>query len=431
MRRVRPVEAGYGLEVLPGGVILATAHMPHMASVSLGLWVGIGGRYEPAELNGVSHFIEHLLFKGTRQRTAAQISQAVEGIGGYLNAWTSEENTCFYARARSDGFDVLLDVIGDMFLESVFDPVELEKERGVIQEEVSMYKDQPHQHVQELLNALQWPDQPLGRPLTGTRRSVDQLTRDRILSFHRANYTAPNTLVVAAGNFSAERVRRGVGRLARRLPPGQRSVFPPAHARQQAPVVKLRRRAIEQTQLALGVRTCCRHDERRFALRLLSTVLGENMSSRLFQSLREDAGLAYSVYSSASHFSDAGDFVISAGLDADKLPRALQLILEEMRRLKRRPPSPAEMQRARDYVIGQMDLSLESTESQMTWLGEQVLGYGRIFSPETIRRRLRAVTAADLRRVAEDFFRAERMNLALVGPVESDHGLASLLSSGV
>jgi len=354
---------------LPSGLSIATTEMPHRASVSLGLWVGVGGRYEPVELNGVSHFIEHLLFKGTSKRSAKEISQAVEGIGGYLNAFTGEESTCFYSKGRHDRFDELLDVLADMFLNSKFETAEIEKERGVIKEELAMYLDQPQHHVQELLNETLWPNQPLGRPLTGTMKSLDAITRADLLHFQRSNYVTDATLISAAGNLSHKRVVRAIARYAPRFPRGKRPHFAPAANPQVQPRVRIVTRKIEQAQLALGFRTCSRHDERRFALRLLNTLLGENMSSRLFQVVREDRGLAYNIYSSLSFFDDTGDLVISAGLDAENGDKTLSLIRRELRRLTITTPSASELRRARDYVIGQIDLSLENTESLMMWLG--------------------------------------------------------------
>src|SRR6266705_3974244 len=207
----------YQVSYLPNGLTVATASMPHMTSVSLGLWFGIGARYESAELNGVCHFIEHLLFKGTKKRSAKEISQAVEGIGGYLNAFTSEEATCFHARASHDRFDELLDVLMDMLLNSKFDPVEIEKEREVIKEEIAMYLDQPQHLVQELLNATLWPDQPLGKPITGTARTLDAMTRLRLLSYLHENYTAGSALIVAAGKIKHGHLVRSVGRYAARF----------------------------------------------------------------------------------------------------------------------------------------------------------------------------------------------------------------------
>src|SRR5881394_3189833 len=417
----------YQITRLPSGLTVATTEMPHRASVSLGLWVGVGGRYEPAALNGVSHFIEHLLFKGTPKRTAKEISQAVEGIGGYLNAFTGEESTCFYSKGRHDRFDELLDVLVDMFLNSKFDPVEIEKERGVIKEELAMYLDQPQHQVQELLNETLWPNQPLGRPLTGTVKTLDAMTRGDLLNFLRTNYVTGATLLVAAGNLSHKRVLKAVARFAPRFPRGKRPYFVPAANPQTQPRLRLFTKKTEQTQLALGLRTCSRHDERRFALRLLNTILGENMSSRLFQVVREDRGLAYNIYSSLSFFDDTGDLVISAGLDTENVASTLSLIQRELRRLTITPPSASELRRARDYVIGQIDLSLENTESLMMWLGEQLLGYGEVIAPAEVKRRLSQVTAREIRAVARDFFRGERSSLALVSPLKSDRGLTKAL----
>jgi len=411
----------------PSGLAVATAEMPHMASVSLGLWAGIGGRHEPAELNGAAHFIEHMLFKGTRKRSARDISQAVEGIGGYLNAFTGEENTCLYSKARHDCFDELLDVLTDMFLNSKFDPVEINKERSVIKEELAMYLDQPQHHVHELLNELLWPDQPLGRPLTGTEKSLDAMGRGHLIHYLRSHYVAPSVLVVAAGCLSHREVVQAVSRFAPRFPHGKRPNFVPATSEQRAPAVRLFTKKTEQTQLALALRTCSRHDERRFALRLLNTILGENMSSRLFQEIREDRGLAYSIYSSLSFCDDVGILTIAAGLDTDNLSQTLKLIVRELRRLIDAPPTAGELRRARDYVIGQLDLSLESTENQMMLVGEQFLGYGKIITPAQVKQRVSEVTAGEIRKVARDFFRPERLNLALVSPLRTEKGLVNLL----
>lgn len=418
----------YEITQLKNGLTVATAEMPHMNSVSLGLWVGVGGRYEAAEVNGVCHFIEHLLFKGTRKRSARQISQDVEGIGGYLNAFTSEEMTCYHSKARHDRFDELLDVLADMFLNSRFDPVEIDKERGVIKEELAMYLDQPQHHVQELLNETLWPWQPLGRPLTGTEKTLDYLNRARLVDYQRTNYVANRTIIAAAGRLKHRQVVKDVSRYAARFPQGKRPNFSPAFCEQTRPAIKLFTKTTEQTQLALGIRACSRHDLRRYALRLLNTILGENMSSRLFQVVREDRGLAYSIYSSLSYFDDVGSLTVSAGLDLDNLTSALKLIMRELRRLTETLPTAAELRRARDYVIGQIDLGLESTDNQMMWLGEQLIGYGKIISPDEIKQRISEVKASEIRAVARDFFRPERLNLALVSPLKSDKALGKLLA---
>jgi predicted Zn-dependent peptidase len=417
------------VSTLPNGLRVATAEMPHMASVSLGIWVGIGSRFEPAALNGACHFIEHMLFKGTRRRSAKEISQAVEGIGGYLNAFTSEEMTCFHSRARANRFEQLLDVLVDMLLHSKFAPGDVTKEREVIKEEVAMYRDQPQQHVHELLNATLWPDQPLGRAITGDEKSLAGLTRTKLLGWLRQGYLPGNTIFVIAGNVKHRAAVRAVSRYARFFQPGARPGYTPVKLEPRAPRLKLCTREIEQAQLALGVRTCSRHDERRYALRVLNTILGENMSSRLFQVLREDRGLAYSIYSSVSHWADCGDFVISAGLDTENLEPALRLIRSELQRLADAPPTAAELRRARDYLLGQIDLGLESTDNQMNWLGDQLIGYGRITSPAEVKRRLAAVRAAEICAVAREFFQPERWHLALVSPLKSSARVGKLLKA--
>lgn len=417
----------YRISRLSHGVTVATAEMPHMASVSLGIWVAVGGRFEPAPLSGASHFIEHMLFKGTPRRNAQQISEAVEGIGGYLNAFTSEEHTCFYAKAHQDRLPEILDVLVDMFLHSTFDPGELRKERNVIKEELAMYLDQPQHYVHDLLNETLWPDQPLGRSLTGTNKTLDGLTRARLLDFRRRNYVTESTLIVAAGPVRHREFVRRVAKATRRIPVGPAPRFIPASVDQTRPAVRLFTKASEQTHLALGLRTCSRHDERRFALRLLNTILGENMSSRLFRVLREEHGLAYSIYSSITSYEDVGALTIAAGLDTTKLEKALRLIIRELRRMTETAPSAAEMRRARDYIIGQLELSLEGTENQMMWLGEHWLGYGKTLSAGEVKERLAKVGAGEVRGVARDFFRPQRLSLALVSLLKNADKLAPLL----
>ena len=418
----------YKLSHHGSGLTIATAEMPHMASVSLGIWVGVGGRFEPLHLCGVSHFIEHMLFKGTKRRNARQISQDVEGIGGYLNAFTTEENTCFYTKAARDRLDHLWDVLADMFLNSTFESGELEKERNVIKEEYAMYLDQPHHHVQELLNETMWPGQPLGRPLTGTPETLNKLCRTDMVNYLRQNYVTKSILITAAGHVTHKQIARLIDKFAKKFPPGHRRAFEPTRVEQTSPRLRLHTKDVEQTQIALGIRTCSRHDERRYALRLLNVMLGENMSSRLFQTIREDNGLAYSICSSLSMFDDVGSLHISAGLETDKLEKTLKLIMTELAVLTTQLPSVAELRRARDYIFGQLDLSLENTENQMTWMGEQYLGYGKVVSPEEVKRNLAEVTPRHIRNVARDFFRPERISLALVSPLKQAKAVEPVLS---
>jgi predicted Zn-dependent peptidase len=418
----------YHVAPLKNGVTVATAEMPHMASVSVGVWVGVGGRYEPPKMNGVCHFIEHMLFKGTTRRSAREISAAVEGIGGYMNAFTGEESTCFYARASHERLEEMLDVLMDMLFASRFTPEDIAKERGVIKEEIAMYLDQPHQHVHELLNETMWPDHPLGRPLTGTGQTIDGFTRKSLLEYVQRNYNAATTLVTAAGNVRHSQLVKAVERYAPKFPAGKRPPFLPVEARQSGPRIKLYAKETAQMQVALGVAICSRHDERRHALRVLNTMLGDNMSSRLFQVLREDHGLAYSVHSSLSHLDDTGVLTISAGLETEKFSKAMALMMREVRQFTIALAGNKELRQARDYLIGQLDLTLENTENHMMWLGDHLLGYGKVLSPPQIKESVARVTAAQVRQVAREFFRPERVSLAMVSPLKSDKGMAKLIT---
>lgn len=419
----------YGFSELPGGLRVVTASMPHLASVSVGIWVGTGGRHETARENGAAHFIEHMLFKGTRRRSAAKISQDVEGIGGYLNAFTDEEHTCFYSRAVATRLPELLDVLFDMFLESRFAPGEIAKERDVILEEQAMYRDQPAELVHDLLNQVQFPEHPLGRPVIGSGRSVRGIRRNDLLGFLDREYLSGSTVIAAAGHLTHAALLAEVERATRRFRQGRPNPVEPAPATPDKPRWLLHSKKTEQTHIALGFRTASRQDERRFALRLLNVLLGENMSSRLFQTIREEHGLAYNIQSTGTAWADCGDLVISAGLEDAQLEKTLKLILKEVRRMTDRPPGKSELARARDYALGQADLSLEGSEQMMMWLGEQVLGFGRVIPPEETRAKIAAVQPTDIRRVARDFLTPARLSLALVSPRTSDSGLGPILGS--
>jgi predicted Zn-dependent peptidase len=403
---------------LDNGLTVATASMPHMASVSVGVLVGTGGRYEPATMSGVSHFIEHLLFKGTKKRSAKRISEDIEGIGGDVNAWTGEENTLYYTKATAGHFTDVLDVLMDMFLNSQFSPQEIEKERDVIKEELAMYRDQPQQLVEDELNELMWPNHPLGRSVTGTEKTLDAMKRKELTSYFQSHYVTGNTIIAAAGCLTHQELLKAVSPYARHFGKGIRLSFEPAPEDQTQPRIKTIKRDIEQVQAVLGIRACSRHDPRRFALRVLNTLLGENMSSRLFQVLREDHGLAYSIGSSSTLFEDAGNVTVSAGIETEKVEVAIKLIMKEMRRFTTTLATQSELKRARDYLVGQLELYLENTANQLAWTAEHILSYKRIFTASEINLCLREVRPSQIRDAARDFFRPERMSLALVGPIK-------------
>jgi predicted Zn-dependent peptidase len=264
-----------------------------------------------------------------------------------------------------------------------------------------------------------WPNQPLGRSITGNDKTLDHIQREHLLTYLKSHYVAPATVIAAAGNIQHDKVVKAVKKMARRFVSGHRRQYSPATSAQTAPVVKLYTKKTEQTQIAFGIRACSRHDPQRFALRVLNAVLGENMSSRLFQTVREDQGLAYSIYSANSFFDDAGDLVISSGLETANLGKLMKTVLREMKRLRENLVPMGELRRAREYLVGQLDLSMENSENQMMWLAEQWLGYGKIWAPEEVKKRLSAVKPSEVRAAARAFFRPERYNLALVSPLKS------------
>lgn len=415
----------YQLTTLPNGVRVATAEMPHMASVSVGLWAAVGSRHEAARINGAAHFLEHLLFKGTRRRSARQISGEVEALGGYLEAFTAEDHTCYYAKAEAEHLEGLGDVLGDIYIHSKLPANEVERERGVIREEILMYRDQPAQVAEELLAETLWPGHPLGRPLAGTLESVAGLRRDELLGFWRAGYHARSTVLAVAGRVRHEEVVKLAARPLFELPAGRVPRFSrwtgPGKGKvgkATGPVAVVSQRDSEQTQLLIGFLAPGRHDPARFAARMLSALLGEKMDSRLFQSLRERRGLCYSVQSEVSPYAETGLLSISAGLEAGQVPKALGLIRQEIDRLCERPISARELRETRGYLVGQHRLGMESTTNQMMWLGESLLGHGRIIDPGKIRVEMEAVTVAQVQEQARRILRDGLRALVVVGPVE-------------
>jgi predicted Zn-dependent peptidase len=347
-------------------------------------------------------------------------------VGGYLNAFTAEEMTCYYAKASSTHLRDLLDVLIDMLAHASFPSFEIERERGVICEEIRMYQDQPGQVAQEKLNALLWPDHPLGCPLAGTAENIEKLKRIDLVKHRRKFYHAGNLWISVAGKTSLAKVKELLKPILHHFPGGAAASFRPVHSRQQQPRTEVIFKKIEQSHVALGLRGVSRHDPRRFAVRLLSVILGENMSSRLFQSIREKHGLAYSINSSASFLKDTGSFNISAGIENNKLTRALELILKELKKLAHHPPSAHELRCAKEYALGQMHLALESTTNQMMWMGENLIGHGRVLDPGKLSNQIEAVSREEIRMAARDLVLNHRLNLAVVSPTAQAKEVAKI-----
>lgn len=407
------------VSTLPSGLQVATWTMPNRRGVSIGIWAKVGGLHETEAECGISHFIEHMLFKGTTKRTPLAITQDVEAVGGDLNAYTTAESTCYYAIAPARHAGTLLEVLSDMLLNSTLPENEIERERQVIKEEILMTRDQPDELVNEELQALLWPRHPLGRPLTGTPETLANLDQLRLRDYLARNYTARNLIVAAAGPLSHEQFRDAVERHFAGLPETAPLTLEPGVPGAPDNAWRVIPRPVEQTQLNLAFRTIARHDDRRYALSLLDTLLGGSMSSRLFQSLRERLALCYSIESSTGLYTLGGALEIQAGLDTAKFGKALRCVLEETDRLCQAPVPEAELARAREYVIGQTELGLETTSARLSYLGESLLGYGRILDLDEETNRIRAVTAAEIQAIAQSVFRRENLSLAVVAPEES------------
>jgi predicted Zn-dependent peptidase len=404
---------------LDNGIRVATREMPEMKSVSVGIWIAVGGRHEPEELCGISHFIEHLLFKGTAKRSSRDITEEVEGLGGFINAFTTEDHTCLYAKAASQHFLTLANVLSDMYLNSLFEDQEIERERDVIREEILMYKDQPGQFSQELLTEAMWPRHALGRPLTGSLESIVRIQREQLLKFFAENYNGNSTIVTVAGRCKHEEVVRQFRNKLGRLAHGRMPSFQRWNEVKRDQRVLVATDETEQTHLALGYHAMSRTDERRHATKLMSVILGENMSSRLFQQLRERYAYCYSVHSGTLALEDSGLVSISVGLESEKLRSALRAIHRELDKLCRRSPSRKELRQAQEYTIGQNELGLESTSNQIMWMGESLLAYDKVVDPEEVQTKFKEVTSEQIQEAANLCFAPQRMGLGIVGPVDS------------
>ncbi len=410
--------------VLPGGLRVITETVPTVRSVTFGIWVHVGSRDETPALNGATHYLEHVLFKGTERRSALEISAALDAVGGEMNAFTSKEFTCYYARVLDADLPLAIDVVGDMLTSSVLDPAEVEAERGVILEEIAMTEDDPGDCVHDLFAHTMLGDSPLGRPVLGTVETVNALTRDRIAGFYRKHYDPPHLVVAAAGNLDhdtvVEQVRAAFDRAgaldradAGVQPAGPRTGVRPVSAQGR---VELTDRRTEQAHLVLGMPGVSRNDERRWALGVLSTALGGGMSSRLFQEIREKRGLAYSTYSYTSGFADCGLFGVYAGCRPAQVSDVLKICRDELDQAVRQGLPDDELQRAIGQLSGSTVLGLEDTGALMHRLGKSELCWGEQMSVDEMLAKISAVTPDDVRAVARDVL-DQRPSLAVIGPL--------------
>src|SRR3954447_15739919 len=421
--RTHTLPDGARRTTLPSGLRIVTESIPNTRSASLGVWVGIGSRDETPGMSGASHFLEHLLFKGTHKRTALQISAEIEAVGGETNAFTTKEYTCYYARVLDDDLPLAVDVLCDAVADSILEPADVEIERGVILEEIAMHEDEPSDEVHDVFTEAIFGDHPLGRLISGTEESITPMTRNQINSFYRRRYTPPNIVVAAAGTLE----HATVVRLVRKALAGtalDSSAADPAgprtgskRVRHQKPHTVVRNRDTEQAHVVLGGVGIGRRDERRFALGVLNNVLGGGMSSRLFQEIREKRGLAYSVSSSGSQYADAGLFGVYAGCAPGKVEEVLDLTRAELERMGASGITAEEISRGRGMVKGSYVLGLEDSGSRMSRLAKSELLYGELMAVDELLRRVDAVTAEDIDAVAAELL-THPMSLAVVGPFD-------------
>ena len=390
--------------------------------------VEAGSKYETKEISGLSHFLEHMCFKGTAKRPKAlDIAGELDGLGAECNAFTGQEYTGYFAKVEAHKLDQALDIVSDLYLNPVFDVAEIEKEKGVVIEELNMYEDLPMRKVNDLFMELLYGDQPAGWDIGGTKEVVRSLTKEQIIAYRRAHYVPQATVVVVAGAFDEADIIKKIEAAFGTIPTGAKSGKVAVTEVQTAPQVYMKKKTIDQTHVMLGVRAFSAFDDRRFALEVLSDILGGGMSSRLFQKIREEMGAAYSVRAGADLFTDHGFLAVNAGIDQTKLMPVIAAILEEMKKLKDELVPEAELRRAKNHLVGRIILGLEASDELASFYGAQEVAGEPLMSPQELVEKLEAVTAEDIRAVAKDIFTDDRLNVAVIGPVGDEATLKAEL----
>lgn len=403
-------------DILPNGLTVLSESMSSVRSISVGIWLRTGARQERFEDNGISHFIEHMLFKGTKHRSAEEIARAADSIGGHLDAFTAKETTNYSIKVLDEHLPRAFDILADLVKNPLFEPEHITNESRVIQEEIKMVEDTPDDLVHEIFTQTYWRGHALGRPILGTRRNVGSFDRKRLLGYFRRHYAPNNMLIAAAGHLRhsqiVDLVQKGFG--DRPSGPTLRSgPTPVAH-----PHLQVRhKKDLEQVHLCVGAPSYPQPHKNRFPAYVLNSILGGGMSSHLFQNIREKRGLAYAVFSSLSSFHDVGCLSVYAGTATEKARQVIELVLKEFCQLKSNPISQEELQRAKDYLKGSLLLSLESSTSRMGNLARQEMYFGRSISQDEIARSVDAVTAEQVLAVAQEFFRPERLAITVLGPI--------------
>lgn len=417
----------YQKTTLDNGLRIITATMPHTRSVSICIFIGVGSRYETEAQAGISHFIEHLHFKGTPKRpTSKEVSETIEGLGGILNGGTDKELTVYWCKVAQTHFTIALDLLVDMLLHSKFDPQDIERERKVIIEEIHMTKDFPIQRVDMLIDELLWHNHPLGRDIAGSEESVTAITRDMMLDYQAGQYTPNNTVVTIAGDLQHHEIVTAVSQALGNWDNRQSGSGYLAYKEQQAQQLFIETRDTEQAHLCLALPGLSLLDPRRFILNLLNIVLGEGMSSRLFTEIRDKLGLAYNIHSYVEHFIDSGAITVYAGVEPKNLPAAITAILEQLSQLKEVVPEQ-ELSKAKELSKGRLLLRMEDSRAVASWMGGQEILTGRILSVDELTSIIDTITANELKQVAQELLVGSRLRLAVVGPVDNNDPLGALL----
>lgn len=404
-------------ELLPNGLAVITETMPHVRSVALGIWIRTGSRREPAELNGISHFIEHMVFKGTQQRTAEEIARTVDSVGGQLDAFTGKEMICFNANVLDEHLPVAFDVLSDLVLSPLFNEDDIQRERSVVLEEIKMEEDSPDSLVHEIFTQSFWRGHPISLPILGTKETVHCFARPPIVAYFDRWYAPNNMILSAAGHLEHGRVVELVGsRFGNQkcVEGGSVDSTPSSHAE----ITLRHKQELEQVHICLGVPCYPMPHERRYAAALLNTILGGGMSSRLFQNIREKQGLAYAVFSELSPYQDTGCLSIYAGTSVDHAHKVVGSVLAEFRNLKESMVPEEELRRAKNHLQGNLMLSLESTASRMSNLARQEIYFGKFLSLDEIIERIEAVSREELQQVAQECFRSEAIAATVLGNLD-------------
>jgi predicted Zn-dependent peptidase len=418
----------YEKSVLSNGVRVVTSRMDHVKSASLIVYVGAGSRHESDPQAGISHYLEHMLFKGTAKRLdPVEITQEVEGVGGMLNAATSRENTNYWVKVPSAHLERAFDVVGDMLRNSIFDPAEIEKERGVIIEEIRGIDDTPDDLIHDLIDDLVWDGQTIGRSVIGSGTTVGSITRQNLIDYLQAQYRPDRIVVSAAGDIQHETVRELTERYFGDLPVTCVDTFVAAQCTQDRPRARLLQRPTNEAHVCLGLPALAYTDERRYTQDMIDAILSSGMSSRLFREIRERLGLAYEVYSYFREYADVGQGVVYAGIDPQRTAETIRAVLHEFRKLRDEEVPADELQRTKELRRGRIEMGLEDSRAVAGWIGSQELIFGEILTPEQVIEQIQSVTSADILELSRELFVTERLNLAVVGPLEDESNLQAQL----